>query len=333
MEKERKLVLFTVNIADQLIRDLSKEFAQYEFRRTTSRNEALSIARKAEILVTLGPSPEIITTATNCKWLQVLSAGVEDYLAIDAVKNNQNLILTNASGIHQIQISEHVFAMILALTRGMKTAVLNQQKKVWAGLERMTKSPPMMELYGKTLVLAGLGSIGLATARKGKAFGMKPIGLKHDRSKRPKDPEYSNYVDEIHGAEDLSNVVSTADFIVNSLPLTKETEGVFDSEIFSNTKNGAIFINVGRGKTVVELDLIRALKSGRLGGAGLDVFEKEPLPNDSALWEMDNVIVSPHISGWSAEYFERALDIFRQNLRRYSAGEYLTNLVDKEAGY
>jgi phosphoglycerate dehydrogenase-like enzyme len=331
--KERKLILVTVNIPDTLMGGLTKEFPQYEFRRTASKDEAVSVAKDADIVVALSPSAEIISSAKKCKWLQVLTAGVEDYLAIGAVKNNQDLLLTNASGIHGIQISEHVFAMILALTRGIKTAILNQQNKTWVGLERMIKPPSMMELCDKTLVIAGLGNIGLETARKGKAFGMRAIGVKRDPWKRPKDPQYSNYVDEIHGMQDLAKIVSEGDFIVNTLPLTEETEAIFDSAIFSSTKNGAIFVNVGRGKTVVEKDLIEALKSGKLAGAGLDVFEEEPLPKDSVLWEMENVVVSPHISGWSAHYFERALDLFKQNLRRYTDGESLINLVDRKAGY
>ncbi len=313
--------------------DLASEFYEYEFRRTGSKEEALALAHEAEVLVGLSASPETITRATNCKWLQVLTAGVEDFLSINAVKNKKDPLLTNVSGIHGTQISEHVFAMILALTRGIKTAILNQQRKSWVGLQRISNSSSITELSGKTLVLAGLGSIGLAIARRGKAFGMKPIGVKRDPFKMPKDPEFMSYVNEIFGTEDLGNAASEGDFIVNTLPLTDETKGIFDSAIFSTTKRGTIFVNVGRGKTVVEKDLIEALKSGKLAGAGLDVFDEEPLPKDSALWEMENVIISPHISGWSVEYFERASDILKENLRRYIRGETLINLVDKKAGY
>jgi phosphoglycerate dehydrogenase-like enzyme len=327
----KRLVVLTVRVSDKAIQNLNNEFPRFEFRKTASKAEALSMVEDAEILVSLAPSSEIISSANGCKWLQVLTAGVEDYLAMNEIRNKQDLLLTNASGIHAIPISEHIFAMILALTRDIKKAIINQQDKIWTGLEN-TK-PSMIELCGKNLLLVGLGSIGLATAKKGKAFGMKCIAVKNDILKEPKDPKYSNYVEEIHGPEELAKLIPLADFIVDSLPLTERTENMFDAKLFSKVKEGAFFVNVGRGKTVVERDLVEALRSGRLAGGGLDVFETEPLPKDSELWEMTNVIVSPHISGWSEDYLERALEIFKENLRRYIKGERLINLVDRKVGY
>jgi phosphoglycerate dehydrogenase-like enzyme len=265
-EEKRKLVLIAVNMSEEDLFELKREFPQYEFEKSSAKKEALSIAKEAEILVTLAPSEEIIRSAKTCKWLQVLTAGVEDYLKIDAVRDNDQLLLTNASGIHSIQISEHIFAMILSITRGIKIAVLNQNLKKWEGLEDSKERPKLTELGGKTMLVVGLGSIGLATAKKGKAFGMKILGIKNNAAKKPKDPEYSQYVDQVGGPEKLENFVTISDFIVNCLPLTHETLGIFDSKIFSNMKTSAIFVNVGRGKTVVERDLIEALRSGKLGG-------------------------------------------------------------------
>lgn len=333
LPEEKGLVLSTVNfIPDEALRNLSQEFPQFDFRKSASKDEALLLARKAEIIVMLGPSRDVISSATNCKWLQVFTAGVEDYLEIDSVKNNKNLLLTNVSGIHAVPISEHIFALILTLTRGLKTAIMNQEERRWVGLREMGR-PKMEVLSDKTMALVGLGSIGLMTTKKAKAFGMKTIGVKRVPAKKPKDPEYSNYVDEIYGNEELANIVSRSDVIVNTLPLTAETLGIFNARIFSKAKKGSIFVNVGRGKTVVEKDLIDALRTGKLAGAGLDVFEEEPLSRDSPLWEMENVIVSPHISGWSAGYFQQGLEIFRENLKRYEKGENLMDLVDKNAGY
>jgi phosphoglycerate dehydrogenase-like enzyme len=333
MAAEKRLVLFTINyIPDGAIRSLTQEFPEFDFKKSSSKDDALTSVQRAEILVMLGPNPEIISSATNCRWLQVFSAGVEDYLEIDSVKSNKNLMLTNVSGIHAVPISEHIFALLLCLTRGLKSAISNQEKKSWVGLREMG-TPKMEVLSEKTMTLVGLGSIGLMTAKKAKGFGMRTMGVKRDPAKVPKDPDYSNYVDEIYGNKELVSAVSMADVIVNTLPFTKDTQDIFDSQLFSKAKKGCIFINVGRGQTVIEKDLIEALKTGNLAGAGLDVFDEEPLPKDSALWEMENVIVSPHISGWSADYFDKGLEIFKENLARYEKGEPLIDLVDKNAGY
>jgi phosphoglycerate dehydrogenase-like enzyme len=257
---------------------------------------------------------------------------VEEYLSMDSIKDNSNIRLTNVSGIHGAPISEHAFAMLLALTRKIKPAILNQEKKEWAKL-REERPLNLIVLDGKTMLLAGLGSIGLETAKKAKAFGMKTIGLKRLPEKRPKDPHYIEYVDEIVGHQQLAEAVSVSDVIVDSLPLTSDTRGLFDSKVFQAMKKGAIFVNVGRGKTVVEQDLVQALVQNRLYGACLDVFAQEPLPKESSLWRMSNVIISPHISGWSSEYDEKALVIFRENLTHYTKGEELRNVVDKISGY
>jgi phosphoglycerate dehydrogenase-like enzyme len=324
--------LFTIDVPDQALAKLGQEFPSFEFIKSTTKEEALQIAERVQILVAINASKEIIARAKNCRWIQCFSAGVEDFLEIDEVRNNPNLLLTNASGVHGIPISEHIFAMLLGLTRNLNSVIKNQSKKRWVGL-RDERPTSITELYGKNMLVAGLGAIGLETAKKAKSFGMKVYALKRNPSQSPKDSHYSEYVDRVLSKEDLTSILSQMDVVVDALPITSETQGFFDSNFFSEVKPGAIFVNIGRGKTVRELDMILALKSGKLGGACLDVFEEEPLPANSPLWDMSNVIVSPHIAGWTPKYFERAFEILEENLRRYSNGDGLLNLVRKNLGY
>lgn len=332
MPENRGIVLVALNVPDEVFTGLRQEFPDFEFQVSKSKDQALLLVERATILVTIGASKEIISHAKNCQWIQTMSAGVEEFLQIDAIRNNPNLILTNASGIHAIPISEHIFAMVLALTRNLNSVIRNQSNKKWVGLVD-ERPATIVELYGKNILVVGLGAIGLETAKKAKSFGMKTTALKRNPSKSPKDSNYAEYVDRVVGKDDLIQAISDSDIVVNTLPLTQETEGLFDSSVFSKMKSGSIFVNVGRGRTVVEADLVAALESRKLSGACLDVFEEEPLPVHSPLWDMENVIVSPHIAGWTPKYFDRALEIFRENLRRYSKGEHLLNTVDKNLGY
>jgi phosphoglycerate dehydrogenase-like enzyme len=157
--------------------------------------------------------------------------------------------------------------------------------------------------------------------------------VKRNKSKELKQSQYSDFVDEIFSAQELGIVLSRSDVVVDTLPITIETKAVFDVRAFSEMKTHCIFINIGRGQTVVEKDLIEALKSQKILAAGLDVFETEPLPVDSPLWKLGNVIISPHVSGNAPFYFERGFEILAENLERYSKGDRLKNLVDLNAGY
>ncbi len=192
----------------------------------------------------------------------------------------------------------------------------------------------MEDLYGKTIGIAGLGNIGLEIAKRSKSFGMRVIGSRRNSEFVPlRLPGYEQFVDEVLSPNQLEKLVSAADIVVDALPLTSETHEIFNYEIFSKFKRSSIFVNVGRGQTVIENDLIRSLKEGLLKGAALDVFNEEPLPDDSPLWGMNNVIVSPHVSGWSPDYVGRAVEILKENLTHFARGDQLTNIVNKDAGY
>lgn len=259
------------------------------------------------------------TEDSQLKWIQASSAGV-DYMDLTHLEE-QKILLTNASGIHSVPIAESVFGMLLAYGRKIQQAVIDQTQHVWR------KEQALMELSGKTIMIVGTGHIGKEVGRLAKAFNMNTIGI--NRSGR----EVEN-MDAIYQQPDLTDHVEKADIVVNILPLTSETEHYFDEKIFSQMKEGTIFVNVGRGPTVKTEDLIQALDDGKVVFAGLDVFEAEPLENESPLWDRNDVLITPHISGNAEHYNTRLFDIFEENLQAYIAKKELPkNLVDYEKSY
>ncbi|MBG9448037.1 2-hydroxyacid dehydrogenase [Cytobacillus firmus] len=257
---------------------------------------------------------------SKLRWFQSWSAGV-DSLPL-AEMELQDIQITSANGVHANPISETIFALMLGLTRKIHTYVKNQQAKVWhhSGLK--------LEIHNKTIGLIGTGAIGKETARIAKAFGMKVIGVRH--SGKPEE-----YFDEMYTSGQLNDVLPQCDYVVVTLPLTQETQQLFGSEQFALMKDSSFFINIGRGEIVKERDLIDALQNGVIAGAGLDVFEKEPLSENSPLWELDNVIVTPHTAGSTEHYTKRVIEgIFIPNLKEYiNSGIPGINLVDYQKGY
>ncbi|MBT2688891.1 D-2-hydroxyacid dehydrogenase [Bacillus sp. ISL-47] len=258
--------------------------------------------------------------STNLRWFQSWSAGV-DSLPLAKMEAN-GIQITSANGVHANPISETIFALMLALTRKIHTYVKNQQSKTWH------HASMKLEIHNKTIGIIGVGAIGKETAKIAKAFGMKVVGVRH--SGKPEE-----YVDEMYTSSQLNDVLPQCDYVAVTLPLTNETRQLFGAEQFSLMKESAFFINIGRGEIVVENDLIAALQAGKIAGAGLDVFEKEPLGEDSPLWELENVIVTPHTAGSTEHYTQRVIeDIFIPNLKNYINGETpAINLVDYQKGY
>ncbi|KON85586.1 2-hydroxyacid dehydrogenase [Sporosarcina globispora] len=257
---------------------------------------------------------------SKLRWFQSWSAGV-DSLPL-AEMESQGIQITSANGVHANPISETILALMLGLTRKVHTYVKNQQAKVWH------HSGMKLEIHNKTIGMIGAGAIGKETARIAKAFGMKVIGVRHSRK-----PE--EYIDEMYTSRQLNDVLPQCDYVVVTLPLTKETRQLFGAEQFSLMKDSAFFINIGRGEIVKETELIAALQNGQIAGAGLDVFEKEPLSEDSPLWDLDNVIITPHTAGSTEYYTQRVIeDIFIPNLKKYiNSGTPGINLVDYKKGY
>jgi phosphoglycerate dehydrogenase-like enzyme len=237
----------------------------------------------------------------------------------------RGIVLTNMQKIAGPVMSEHVLALILGLTRGLATYIPAQKRGEWA--DEAVPESRMWSLEGKTLLVAGLGGIGSEVARRAQALGMNVIATRNTPREKPP------YVSEQGLSTDLPAFVSRADVIVNALPLTPETKGVFGKKIFDGAKRGALFVNVGRGGTVVTADLIAALQDGRIGGAGLDVTDPEPLPADHPLWKVPNVIITPHVAAATDLGEEPRWLIARENLRRYASGGKLLSEVDVKRGY
>lgn len=257
-------------------------------------------------------------------WLHSYTVGMDRCSGL-AEERLAQTVFTNAKRLSGPTIAEHAMAMLLGIARGLPAYLDHQSRASW------DRSPAAQvsfgELAGKTVLVAGLGGIGTQVAWRAHGLGMRVIATRNSSRSGP------DYVDYVGLADELNKLAGQADVIVNALPLTEATTGLFDKAFFATAKPGAIFISVGRGKSTVTADLVAALKDGKLYGAGLDVTDPEPLPPESPLWGMPNVIISPHVSAAGLDSARRGATIAIENLRRYATGEPLLNTVNMRAGY
>lgn len=273
----------------------------------------------AEVLAgTLWSIPEI-HDVKHLKWIHSFSAGVEHILTPEV--KSSSVIVGNCSGIHATPIAEHIIAFLLVFTRRLHDSFRSQQRKIWQKNDKLT------ELKDKTVLIVGLGHIGREAARLISGLGARVIAQDQAEKEKP------DFVSTLYSAEELQEALPQADFVVLCLPYTAETHHLFDSSKFRIMKESAVIINIGRGAVISEQELVEALEKNVIAGAGLDVTEEEPLPQESPLWGMENVIITPHQSGISEKYMDRAVDVFCENLKAYMKGEHLPNLVDKQKGY
>ena len=287
------------------------------------RAEALKEVADADAVIG-GCAADLVAAGPQLRWMQHLYAGVERCVAIPGIAG-RGIVLTNMQKIAGPVMSEHVLALMFGLSRGLGTYVPKQAKGEWA--EDTVPESRMWMLEGKTLFVAGLGGIGVEVARRAHALGMNVIATRNTPHEKPP------FVSDQGLSGDLLSFVARADVIVNALPLTPETKGVFGSRAFDAAKRGALFINVGRGGTVVTADLLAALEDGRLGGAGLDVTDPEPLPADHPLWHAPNVLITPHVAAVTDLGEEPRWQIARENLKRFAVGGRLLSEVDIKRGY
>ncbi|HIE26063.1 TPA: D-2-hydroxyacid dehydrogenase [Candidatus Poribacteria bacterium] len=297
-----------------------------EFIVAKSKEEAIEKITDVDA-VYAGPWLErdiLLAASEKLRWVQISSAGVDATLYPEMVESD--VILTNASGAYDIPIAEHVFSMILCFSRGLNTFIRRQLAGVWR-VEGVWRRTFLMQLAGQTILIIGLGSIGLAVAQRAHGFEMRILAID------PMAVEKPDYVERVEKPDKLHELLSEADFITICCPLTKTTFKMIGEAEFQKMKPSAHIINIARGKIIDEAALIRALQEKRIAGAGLDVFEQEPLPPDSPLWQMPNVIITPHSAGASPPTGERTFQIFCENLGRFVAGEPLINVVDKGAGF
>jgi phosphoglycerate dehydrogenase-like enzyme len=263
----------------------------------------------------------IIAAGKAIRWVQSYGAGVEDCLSSPLIRE-RGILLTNVQRVLAPAMAEHVMAMALSFARSLNVYRDHQQQTLW-------RRSPVDEftLDGKTMLLVGLGGVGTEVANRAHALGMTVTAVRN--SDRPGPPSVSR----VGQSPALRDFLKDADFVVNTTPLTDETRNMFNAQAFAAMKAGAYFINVGRGATVVTADLVSALQSGHLAGAGLDVTEPEPLPATHVLWKMPNVIITPHTAPNSEVNVDSRWLVFRENLRRYVAGERMLSVVDTARGY
>lgn len=272
------------------------------------------------------PTETLLGRAPGLKWLQLTSAGVDRLAQTDLVRSGR-ITVTTASGIHAIPISEYVIGAMIAFAKGFPRAAKQQSRNQWQGYI----SP---ELAGATVGILGLGAIGRRVAQLAKALGMRVIAVRRSAEQRTTGEEAGDpCFDVMVPASELHYVLAESDYIVLSVPLTDDTQHMIGEAELRAMKPNAVIVNIARGAVIDQPALIAALKSGAIAGAALDVTDPEPLPVDHELWSLENVMITPHISGGTPRYMDRAVDLFCDNIRRYQDGETLINVVDVARGY
>ncbi len=278
----------------------------------------------ADAVIGVCTPPLLQNADARLRWLHNYYVGL-DHCTGATDTQLKEIVFSNNKRLSGPAIAEHAIAMLLALTHNLPAYSRAQDERRWD--RAPSDDVTFGELDGKTLLVVGLGGIGTEIARRAHGLGMRVIATRNSSREGP------DYVARVGLADELHALAGEADVIANALPLTEETTGIFNEAFFEAVKPGAIFLSVGRGKSTVTGDLVAALEAGKLYGAGLDVTDPEPLPEDSPLWQLPNVIITPHVSAAGGDSPQRTMVIAVENLRRYVAGEPLLNVVDMDKGY
>jgi phosphoglycerate dehydrogenase-like enzyme len=298
-----------------------------ELRKTAPANILISVPAQGQIgaeladadgLITPQFTREMLPAAKRLKWVQILNAGVED--AAPLLKGT-DITLTSLKVTLGPEVADHAMALLLSLTRGLYQTIPTRKWETPRGVRQMT------ELNGKTAVIVGVGGVGTQIAIRANGFGMIVIGVD------PKDAAPPAFIKQMVKPNQMDSVLPQADVVFITVPETPTTKGMIGATQFKEMKKGAYFIAISRG-TVYSMDaLVDAMTSQHLGGAGLDVTDPEPLPSTHPIWKFENVVITPHIAGASDVSFNRVLDLLKENIRHFGAGEPLVNVIDKEKGY
>ncbi len=334
-------VLSTLRFVDDLLDQLRAVSPRLEVAQQTCRNAeevgaALAAHPGIEVLYTFDLPGDTLELAPQLRWVQLHSAGVDHLLGSPLMESD--VAITTSSGIHATPIAEYVLASLLAYRWRVPHWTHCQREARWpSGRWHLYARP---ELQGSTLGILGYGSIGREVGRLGRAFGMRVLALRSSRQ-RPADdyapPDTGDpeglIPERIYIPAEMHEMLAKCDYVVVALPLTPATRHLIGEAELRAMKPSAYLVNIARGEIVDEGALVRALEEGWIAGAGLDVFEQEPLPPDSPLWGLENALLSPHVAGFTPRYDERAATLFAQNLARYLAGQPLLNLVEKSRGY
>jgi phosphoglycerate dehydrogenase-like enzyme len=317
-----KTLLVRFPLQDRHVQRLRDRFPDLEIVVAPNDEEFRQVLPRADAIVGWGVSPAEIAAAPNLCWIQTVGAGVENVIVPEMAA--RGIVLTNNSGVHAPNISEHLMALILAFARRLPFLIRGQIAHEWRDT---TGREGVFELGGQTLLVVGLGDIGQALAHRALAFGMNVVGV------RRRLQQSVAGISEVAGFDALHRLLPEAHHDAICLPLTPHTRGLFDRATILRLRPGAFLYNIGRGAIVDTAALVESLQTGQLGGAGLDVTDPEPLPADSPLWDMPNVIITSHTSGATPRYWDRAIVILESNIERFRSGAELLNVVDLASGY
>jgi phosphoglycerate dehydrogenase-like enzyme len=312
-------VLINMELEEGLVEEIREVSEEVEVLCGMTGEEALEVMPEIDV-VCGGISRELFLRGEQLKWIQSWGAGVDGMLYPELVESD--VVLCSAKGTVGVHLAEHAMALLLGLTRGINRAL---RQPSWD--QRWPIRAIAWELIDRTMGIVGLGGTGRELAKRARAFGMRIIAV---------DPEAVEVPEEVEACWDMDrfcDLLEESDVVAICVPLTEETEGLFDREAFGQMPDHALLINVTRGKVVDEAALMAALEEGQIGGAGLDVTPQEPLPDDHPLWHMENVIITPHTAGGSPNRDGRMVALFCENLRRYLAGKELLSVIDKRKGY
>jgi phosphoglycerate dehydrogenase-like enzyme len=312
------------NIPADHVRRFRREFPGHAFLHASNETETRQLIPEADVMFSSEIDRQQFALASRLKWIHSPAAGVGGMLFPEMVASP--VVITNSRGVSAATMAEHTLAVTLALFRNLPLAVVRQREHVWAQDEISTQGNRM--IAGAHVLVVGLGAIGAAIATRMAGLGARVSGIR----RRDGGPSVEG-VSTIAATDQLSTMLSHADIVVVSAPHTSETQKLIGTAELAAMKPGAVLVNVSRGRLVDEAALTSALQQGRLAGAALDVFEHEPLAEDSPLWDLPNVLITPHTSGFRPDHWDVMTELFAENLRRYDSGQPLLNIVDKQAGY
>ncbi len=313
-----KIVVSTFPFLGSAFKQLADDFPKDEIVFVNSKEEFQQEIINAEVLVTMLLKKDELEPCQSLKWIQALSAGVDTF-PLDTILKKR-ITLTTGRGIHQHHMSEYAISMMILAARRIDRMILNQSKQTW------DRNIPQDEIFGKKLGIIGLGSIGQSIANKASVFGMKTYGIKRT-------PSELEGVEAVYGLDKMHLIARQCDYIINLLPHTSSTHEIIDRSFFEAMKKDAVMINMGRGQTVNEIDLLHALKNKLFRMYISDVFKVEPLPESHPFWSLENLVITPHMCGPNIYYMQKAYPIVKDNLIRYKNSQPLINLYQFDAGY
>jgi phosphoglycerate dehydrogenase-like enzyme len=305
---------------------LQREFPQHSVKQLTSYRELEAELAGMDVFVGMSLRPEQFRGAERLRWIHSPAAAVHQLMFPELVESE--VVVTNAASVHGPIVAEHALTLVMALAKGLHLAARFQHQHHWAKEQMWDEDERRRprELAGATLLVIGLGNIGTHLARSARKLGMIVVATREH-------PELGGEADEVRRSSEIRELLPRADFVAVAAPVTKETKALLDGEAFARMKPSAYVVNVSRGDLVDEAALASALRERRIAGAALDVFVEEPLPQDSPLWDLENLLITPHTAGLTDKMWERHYALIAENLRRFDGGEQLLGSVDKQRGY